>query len=253
MKLPARHAAGAAIIDVCRRLYANGFVAATDGNVSARLADGHILTTRTGINKGMVGINDLVEIRADGKPAAGGGKPSTEMGMHLYIYHQRPDIAAVVHAHPIYATGFATARIPLEGCLFPEVIVGLGAIPLAEYATPSTGEVAESLAPYIRSTEAILLANHGVVTYGVDVMDAYFKMEKVEHAARITFVARILGGEKRLTAEELAKLRAVSVQSYGKDFSDKIACAVGNGEGEMTDEQVRRYVEQKLIALGIIS
>ena len=247
-----RHAAGAAIVDVCHRLYAGGYVAATDGNVSARLPNGNVLTTRTSVNKGAVTLKDLVEVTPDGKPLSGQGNPSTETGMHLYIYRERPDCSAVVHAHPAYATGFATARVPLEGCLFPEVIIGLGAIPLAEYATPSTPEVAASLSPYVKSTEAILLANHGVVTFGTDPMDAYFKMEKVEHAAHITFIARLLGGEHRLTAQELGRLRQVSVQSYGKDFSGKIACAIEPPDGEMTEEEVRRYIEQKLTSLGIV-
>src|SRR5207244_1148010 len=124
---------------------------------------------------------------------------------HLFIYSQRPDVMAVVHAHPTYATGFASARQALDRCVFPEVIVGLGAIPLAEYATPSTGGVAESLSPHILHSDAILLANHGVVTCGNDPWDAYFKMEKVEHAAHITFVARMLGGEKTLSAHEVER------------------------------------------------
>jgi L-fuculose-phosphate aldolase len=175
------------------------------------------------------------------------------MGMHLFIYRERPDVAAVVHAHPTFATGFATARIPLEGCVYPEVIVGLGAIPLAEYATPSTAEVASSLAPYVKSADAILLANHGVVTYGSDVLNAYFKMEKVEQTAQVTFVARMLGGEHRLTAEELERLRGVSVQSYGKDFTGRIACATGDGADDMAEDELRSYIERKLTALGIIS
>ena len=172
--------------------------------------------------------------------------------MHLFIYEQRPDVRAVVHAHPTYATGFATARIPLTECLFPEVIVGMGAIPLAEYATPSTEEVAQSLAPFVKNADAVLLANHGVVTYSSDLHDAYFKMEKVEHAAHITFVAKMLGGERTLGAEDLEKLRKVSVESYGKDFSGKVACEVGGDEGaDLSDEEVRAYVAEKLHALGL--
>lgn len=247
-----RYAAAAAVVEVCHRLYAGGYVAATDGNVSARLSTGNILTTRTAVNKGAVTPRDLVEITPDGKPLPGQGNPSTETGMHLYIYRERPECGAVVHAHPVFATGFATARMPLEGCLFPEVIVGLGAIPLAEYATPSTPEVAASLAPYVKTAEAILLANHGVVVFGADPMDAYYKMEKVEHAAHITFVARLLGGEQRLTPVELEKLRRVSVQSYGKDFSNKLACAVGEPDDELNEAQIRHYIEQKLASLGIL-
>ena len=172
--------------------------------------------------------------------------------MHQFIYRERQDVAAVVHAHPPYATGFATAREPLEGCLFPEVIVGFGAIPLAEYATPSTSEVADSLRPFVRSADAILLTNHGVVTYGTDVYDAYYKMEKVEHSAQITFIARLLGGEKRLSAVELDRLRQVSVQSYGKDFSGKVSCAVAGVEEDLSDDEVRQYIRKRLASKGLI-
>lgn len=240
------------LIDVCHRLYARGMVTAMDGNVSIRLSSGNILTTRSGVNKGMVTVNDFVELSPEGKQLVGGRKPSTEVGMHLYIYKQRQDVHAVVHAHPTYATGFATARIALDGCVFPEVIVGMGAIPLAEYATPSTTEVAESLSPYIRNSDAILLTNHGAVTYGPNLYDAYFKMEKVEHAAHISFVAKMLGGAHSLNQEELTKLRNVSVQSYGKDLSKKIACAVSDGsDDDLSETALREYILQSLQKHGI--
>jgi L-fuculose-phosphate aldolase len=241
------------LVTICHRLYERGMVTATDGNVSVRLENGNILATRSGINKGMVTERDFVEVTPDGNQASAEGRASTELGMHLFIYQQRPDVNAVVHAHPTYATGFATARIPLNECLFPEVIVGMGAIPLAEYATPSTREVAESLSPFVKNADAILLSNHGAVTYGPDVWDAYFKMEKVEHAAHIAFIARMLGGEKPLTAEEVEKLRRVSVESYGKDFSGKIACAPAEHiPATPEEEEVRQYVMETLRRLGIL-
>ena len=239
------------LVDICHRLYARGFVTATDGNVSARLENGNFLTTRTSVNKGMVSSEDLIEVDQNGKPLSPNLKPSTELGMHLFIYQQRPDVHAVVHAHPTYATGFAAARQPLNECTFPEVIVGLGAIPLAEYATPSTEEIARSLAPYVKTADAILLANHGVVTYGRDLYDAYFKMEKVEHSSHITFVARMLGGEKLLSPEDVEKLRAISQKSYGKDFTGKPACEPGDSITESslqtpTDEEIRELVRQMI-------
>lgn len=240
------------IIEVCHRLYARGMVTATDGNVSARLQNGNILATRSGINKGDVQELDLVEVTAGGDRVAGSGMPSTELGMHLFIYSERSDVRAVVHAHPTYATGFATARIALDQCTFPEVIVGLGAIPLAEYATPSTNEVAASLAPFIKNSDAILLANHGAVTCGSSVFEAYYKMEKVEHAAHITFIAAMLGGARSLTEEQLAKLRAVSVQSYGKDFSAKSACETADSPAhDLSERDLRSYIERRLHELGI--
>ena len=195
------------LVAVCRNLYAHGFVTASDGNVSSRLPNGNILATPTSLNKGRVVEGDLVEVTLDGAIVHPGRAPSTELGMHLYIYRQRPDIQAVVHAHPTYATGFAAANIPLDQPLLPEVIIGLGPIPLANIALPSTQEMADSIAPYVQSASAILLANHGVVTFGKDLDDAYFKMEKVEHAAHITFVARMLGGEKVLAGEQVKRLK----------------------------------------------
>ncbi len=239
------------LVEVCHRLYERGMVTATDGNVSVRLANGNIIATRSGVNKGMVTVNDLVEVTLTGEQVDGEGKPSTELGMHAFIYQQRPDVKAVVHAHPIYATGFATARIALDMCMFPEVIVGLGAIPLAEYATPSTKEVAASLAPYVKNADAVLLANHGVVTYGGELYEAYFKMEKVEHAAHITYVATMLGGPRSLGSEDIDKLRTVSVQSYGKDFSAKIACELGDQDSDIPEEDLRNYIVSKLRGLGL--
>jgi L-fuculose-phosphate aldolase len=152
----------------------------------------------------------------------------------------------VVHAHPPHATGFATARVPLTACLFPEVIVGLGAIPLAIYATPSTQEVAQSLSPYVKSADAVLLSNHGVVTYGKDVEDAFNKMEKVEHAAHITFVAKMLGGEKALTSSDIDKLRSISAASYGKDFSGKIACEPAGKDASLSEREIKDMIRQVL-------
>ena len=213
------------LVDICHRLSARGFVTATDGNVSVCLPGGTILTSRSGVNKGMLTARDFLEVSFDGTIVKGEGKVSTELGMHLEIYRQRPDVKAVVHAHPPTATGFAVARVPLDGCVLPEVIVGLGAIPLARYATPSTPEVAASIARLTKLSSAILLANHGVVTFGGDLLDAYFKMEKVEHAAQIILVARMLGGEHRLTLSELDRLRHVSVESYGKDLAGVVPCS----------------------------
>ena len=196
----------------------------------------------------MVKAEDIVEVNMSGEAQGPNLKPSTEIAMHLFIYSQRPDVHAVVHAHPTYATGFATARQPITDCIFPEVIVGLGAIPLAEYATPSTTEVAEFLSPHVKHADAILLSNHGVVTYGKDPYDAYFKMEKVEHAAHILFVARVLGGEKILSASDVEKLRAISKQAYGKDFTGKIACEPDDGSmmAVPTDEEIREIVRQMI-------
>ena len=202
------------IIQVCRKVEAKGFVAATDGNISTRLENGNILATPTSLNKGLVQIDDLVEVTLEGKQAGGKRNPSTEMQMHYFIYTHRLDVNAVVHCHPVYATGFAAAGKALAQNIFPEVIVQFGKIPLADYATPSTKEVGESLRPYIKDHDAILLSNHGVVTYGKDLWDAYYKMEKVEQIAHMLFVAQTLGGAKQLNEKQVAALHELSKTVY---------------------------------------
>jgi L-fuculose-phosphate aldolase len=198
----------AAMIDVCRRLTAKNFVAATDGNVSARLPSGNILITPSGVNKGMLTEADLVEVRRDGTVAV--GRATTELKMHLFIYERRKDARAIVHAHPPYATAFAVAGIALVDPVLPEVILGLGEIPLAPYATPSTGEVPDSLMPFVEKHNAVLLSNHGAVTFGADLLDAYFKMEKVEQAAAIIYRARMLGRVRTLSDDDVAKLHSIT-------------------------------------------
>ncbi|MFQ5602602.1 MAG: class II aldolase/adducin family protein, partial [bacterium] len=201
------------IVEIGRRMYERGFVAANDGNISVRLDAQRILTTPTGVSKGHMQAADLVVVDREGKTLAG-GKPSTELPLHLYLYKERPDIQAVVHAHPPYATGFATAGVPLDKCVLAEVIVTIGTIPLAEYGTPSTEELPQTLQPYLHSCDAFLMANHGVVTVGHDLMDAYFKLERVEHSANIIFNARALGGERVLPKHQVEKLYDLR-ETYG--------------------------------------
>lgn len=238
-----------AVTRACHRLYARGYVTATDGNVSARLPSGNILMTPASVNKGDVRETLLVELKPDGTPVISGQRPSTESGMHVFIYQERPDVNAVVHAHPTHATGFAAARVPMTANVLPEVIVGLGEIPLAPYATPSTPEVAASLRPFVRSASAVLLANHGVVTFAPTVEEAYFKMEKVEHAAHILFVARMLGGERALEAADVARLRELSTTVYGRPAPLPVA-AEEQRDVELSTEDVKRLIRSVLKETG---
>jgi L-fuculose-phosphate aldolase len=164
-----------------------------------------------------------------GNVVSGGNKPSTEIQMHLAVYEERSDIRAVIHAHPPYATGFATANIPMEACVLAEIVTTLGSIPIAPYATPSTAELADSIRKYIRHADAVLLANHGVVTCGKDVFDAYYKMERVEHYAHILFVAKMLGGERVLDHEEVQKLSQIR-STYGTQANANPGCVACNGD-----------------------
>ncbi|KAB2881344.1 class II aldolase/adducin family protein [bacterium] len=211
------------IVECGRRLYQKGFVAANDGNISVKISDDEILATPTGRCKGFLYTDELVKLNHKGDVLEGSAKPSTEILMHLAIYEERPDVRSVVHAHPIYATGFATANIPLSDCVLAEIVTTLGSIPIAPYATPSTPELADSIRNVIRHADACLLANHGVVTCGRNVFDAYYKMERVEHYAHIIYVAKMLGGERVLSPEEVQKLYQIR-ETYGTQTHANPGC-----------------------------
>lgn len=195
--------------DICvvgRWLHAQNFVAATDGNISVRLDSHRVLTSPTGLSKGMMSPDDLVITDFAGNKLSGYGKPSSELAMHLLIYGLRPDVNAVCHAHPITATGYAAAGLPLNKALLSEAVIGLGSVPLARYGTPGTSELSDSIAPFVQSHDAILLANHGVVTCGADLITAYYRMETVEHFARVALVTELLHKQALLSREEVDKL-----------------------------------------------
>ena len=194
------------IVDIGRLVFEKGWVAANDGNITIRLDQDRILATPTGVCKGMMHVDDLIIVDMKGNKIEGRRERTSEIAMHLTIYGMRPDIRSVVHAHPPVATGFAAAGKPLNLALLPEVIIGLGCVPLAEYGLPGTPELTEPMLPYIPKYDAIMMGNHGAVCYGEDVYKAFFRMETVEHFARISLVAELLGGAKPLPRVEVDKL-----------------------------------------------
>ncbi len=194
------------MVRVGRFIFDKGWVAANDGNITVRLDERRILATPTGICKGMMQPDDLIVCDLEGEKICGERERTSEMGMHLTIYRMRPDIRSIVHAHPPVATGFAVAGRALNLALLPEVVIGLGSVPLAEYGLPGTPALSEGMLPYIPKYDALLMANHGAVAYGEDVFQAFFRMETVEHFARITLVAELLGGPKVLPRVEVQKL-----------------------------------------------
>jgi L-fuculose-phosphate aldolase len=196
------------LVRVCRLVYDKGWVAMNDGNVSVRLGEDRILCTPTAICKGMLSADDLIVCDSRGAKVAGHRERTSEIAMHTTIYSLRPDVQAVVHAHPPTATGFAAAGRALDKALLPEVIIQLGAVPLAAYGLPGTPALSDGMLPFIPHYDALLLENHGCTTYGSDVWQAFFRMEMVEHFARITFVAEMLGGARPLPREEVEKLFA---------------------------------------------
>jgi L-fuculose-phosphate aldolase len=195
------------IVEVGRRMYARGYTASNDGNISVRLGADRLLMTPKSVCKGFMTPDMMCVTDLDGKKIQGDRDPSSEMLMHLEVYRQRADVQAVVHAHPPTATGFAVAGIPLNRAVLAEVVTTLGSVPIAAYATPSTTELPAAVRQYIKAHDGMLLANHGALTVGGDLFSAYFKMETIEHFAQISLVARMLGGENLLSREEVMRLQ----------------------------------------------
>ena len=195
------------IVAVCCRLYDRGLIAGQDGNVSVRLADGHILVTPAGLSKVDVTPDDLVELTPDGRQVTEGLSASSEVGMHLRIYRERPDVRAVVHAHPPVATAFGVVGRDFMDAVLPEAIFHLGQVPLVPFAMPGTPALGEAMAPYLADHDVFLLASHGATTVGPSLRLAHQRMESLEHAARILDAAERLGSARPLRNEDIAALR----------------------------------------------
>ena len=197
------------ICEIGKRVHSNGYVAANDGNISVKINQNEFLCTPTGVSKGFMTPDMIIKVDGKGNKIEGDLNPSSEMKMHLKVYAERPDVNAVVHAHPPTATGFAIAGIPLDMYTMPEAIIFLGTVPIAEYGTPSTDEIPDSLAPYIHNHDAFLLQNHGALTVGNTLTKAFFMMENLEFFAKASFIARQLGGENELSCEQIEKLMII--------------------------------------------
>ena len=203
------------IVRVCRMLHRKNYLAATDGNVSVRLGD-RVLVTPSGVHKGLMEANQVITVDLTGRVLRGEGRPTSEIRMHLLAYELRPDVGAVVHAHLPYATACTLAGIDLLEPILPEVVITLGGIPTAPYATPGSAAVAEGIREFLREYDAILLSRHGAMTVGRDVTDAYNKMEKLEHTARVVLAARLQGPLTPLPAAEAETLRRLGAQYKGR-------------------------------------
>lgn len=240
-----------AVVEVGRRLWTRGLVGGSEGNVSVRLG-GSVLATPSGACKGFLSPEDLVVTDLEGGLLAGRARPSSELRMHLRIYRLRSDVRAVVHAHPPTATGFAIAGEALDECVIPEVIATLGRVPIVPYATPSTEELPDRLAPYVASHDALLLANHGVVAYAGRLARAIDLMESIEQAARSLLTARLLGRVQRLSRQEVDRL--LSLDAYGTTVRNpgclvtdpqplgERAYATGPLPGDQDEEELRRRI-----------
>jgi len=211
-----------------KMLHGGGYVAATDGNLSVRLDKHRILATPTAMSKGSLRPSDMVIVDLRGHPVAGRHRVSSEIAMHLLIYDQRPDVNGIVHAHPPTATGFAAAGIALDQPLVCEVVIGLGSIPLAKYGTPGTPELCETLKPLVSEYDAILMSNHGVVTYADTLEHAHMKMETVEHFAQIALVTHLLGRQQPLKDQALKKLLVARSRYEGSHSAARRPIAEGH-------------------------
>ena len=198
------------VVDVCHRLYRQGLIAAGDGNVSVKLDDERLLLTPSGFHKGQLGRDDLIITDLTGRKLRGAHGPSSEVAMHTLCYAERPDIAAVVHAHPPITVGLALAGVTFAQCVLSETCLVLGPILTAPYATPTTPELPAVLRPFVRQANAVVLDRHGAITFGRTLDEAFNRMEAMEHASKITHAARVIGPVKPLPAAEAARLEAIA-------------------------------------------
>ncbi len=217
--------------EIGKRIYDREMVAANDGNFSVKLADNLFLCTPTGVSKGFMTPDMICKVDGEGNPIGTNGKwrPSSEIKMHMRIYKERPDVTAVVHAHPQYATAYAIAGIPLTEKIMPEAVIFLGEVPIAKYGLPSTMEIPDAVEPYLGCYDAVLLENHGALSWGQDLMSAYFKMESLEFYASLAYKAKVLGGAKELPAHEVSRLyelrKAFNVPGKHPSLCEDDVCA----------------------------
>ncbi len=262
------------MVELGRRMYERNLIAGTDGNLSVRLGEGWMLTTPSGVHKGMLRPEQIVKCDLEGRLAGGdsrdGTRPSSEIRMHVLVYRSRPDVAAAVHAHPIHTVALSLVGITLAECLLPEPALALGPIPTASYATPTTDDVPESIRELLdQRFNALVLARHGTLTLGRTLEEAYLRLETVEHAAHITAAARAIGETSALPAEEVARIeeiaRAFGIARPAPACSGCGACGQtpaarggalaspppsARAEGVPTDDQIKAITERVLRRLG---
>lgn len=213
------------LTDIARRVYDRGLVAGTDGNISARIHGDTFLISPSGSCLGMLEPHDFVLIDKAGRAIGGRGKPSSERWMHLAAYAERPDIDAAIHAHPPTVVAFTVAGLSMSQCALPEVILSFGQVPVTSYATPATEEGAVVIRDLIKRYDALVLDRHGSITVGKTLVEAFCKLEKLEHGAHVMMMAHQLGATRDLPPEEIAKLAALREQlGLGKATDVSAAC-----------------------------
>lgn len=241
------------ICEIGRRIYNKNFVAANDGNISVKVGPNTIWTTPTGVSKGFMTPDMMVKMDLSGKVIAGKMKPSSEVKMHLRVYNENPEVNAVVHAHPPVATSFAIAGINLDKPVSPEAVVLLGTVPVAPYATPGTQEVPDSIAPYCKDYNAVLLANHGALTWGADLIQAYYRMESLEHyALMLMYSNNIINKANELSCSQISDLINIR-ESMGIKTGGVPQCEVEMQQTELVNnndaviESIVRKVTEEIL------
>ncbi len=202
------------ICEIGQRIYNKGMVAANDGNISVKISENEFLCTPTGVSKGFMTPEFICKVDKNGNviQANKGFKPSSEIKMHMRVYKERPDVNSVVHAHPLYATSFAIAGIPLTEPIMPEAVIALGCVPIAAYGTPSTEEIPDAVSEHLQYFDAVLLENHGALSYSDSLLNAYYKMESLEFYAQLLYQSKVLGGPKILSEERVQRLYEIRRQ-----------------------------------------
>lgn len=250
------------IVEIGKRIWMRGYVAANDGNISVVLNENELLTTPTGVSKGFMSVDMILKVDRTGKMISGNSKykPSSEIKMHLEVYKERPDIKAVVHAHPPYATSFAVAGIPLNKCVLPEAVLTIGAVPTAKYGLPSTKEIPDAIREHIKNSDVVLLENHGALTLGSDLLTAYHRMETLEHTATIIWNAIQLGNLNVLPEYERDRLmelrnsfglkgRVTVCDSTPMPSNERpipLASSFNSREKEISEQYIREITEKVL-------
>ena len=222
------------IVETARRSYERGHIVAGDGNISVRVAPNRCIATPSGVSKGWMKPEMMVVVDVDGNPLEPSDyKVSSEWPMHQVIYQARPDVNAVVHFHPPYATGFAVAGLSLDKAILSEVVLTLGCVPLADYGTPSTRELTDAIEPFLAYHDALLMANHGAVAYADTLEKAFNKLETLEHTCKISAIARSLGNENTIPERAISKLFDIRERNGAMPPEARTgqACGIGSGDG----------------------
>ena len=237
------------ICEVGHKLWAKGFVAANDGNISVKVSNNEFYCTPTGVSKGDLTPDMIIKVDKDGKKLEGKLNPSSEIKMHMRVYRERPDVTAVVHAHPPVATAFTVADIDLDQYILPEAVLTIGNVPTCDYGTPSTMEIPDSLDPYIQNHDAFLLRNHGALTVGCDLNKAFFVMEEVEFNAVICKHAMDLGAVHEISNDQLRKLMDLRKKMNlpgrhpGIDYGTEPASGCNCSKEELVEIITRKVLE----------